>query len=345
MIIGHQRILDFLKKCVKNKRLAHAYLFTGSAHLGKKTVALEFIRMLNGQEIDQAIHPDILIVEPEVVEKDGVKKELEIGIDHARKIQHQMSLFPYQAPYKIALIDQAEKMTAEASNCLLKTLEEPLGQAILIIITAELRLLLPTIVSRCQIVKFLPVAEGEIEKRIQASEYFSRFDIKNERGLTSGVGTSLRSRSRGRTSEVLLERTNLDSLKRIIRLANGRPGLIIQYLENPALLQEQNKIINQLEKLIRADLNERYQYVEVIAKDIPQARQILKSWKFWFRDLLLLTLGCSDLVVYDQSFQYKDSYSLNKLKNIIQAIKKTDSFLANPSINTRLALEVLMLEL
>lgn len=305
MIIGHQRILEFLKKSLQNKRLAHAYLFTGSNHLGKKTVALEFIRMLNGQEINQAVHPDILIVEPEVVEKNGVRKELEIGIDQARKIQHQMSLFPYQADYKIALIDQAEKMTAEASNCLLKTLEEPLGRAILILITAEPQLLLSTIVSRCQLIKFLPVTEKEIEKGIEAPS----------------------------------------SLKKIIRLANGRPGLAIQYLENPALLQAQDKIINQLEKLIKADLNERYQYVEAIAKDVPQSRQILNAWLFWFRDLLLLTLDCSDLVIYEQVSQYKDSYSLNKLKNIIQAIKKTDLLLANSSLNARLALEVLMLEL
>jgi len=309
MIIGHQRILEFFKKSVQNKRLAHAYLFTGPAHLGKKTVASEFIRMLNGQEIDQAVHPDILIVEPEIIEKNGVKKELEIGIDQARKIQHQMSLFSYQADYKIALIDQAEKMTADASNCLLKTLEEPAGQAILILITAEPQLLLSTIVSRCQMIKFLPVAKEKIFRGL-APKYLEA-----------------------------------KPLKQIIRLANGRPGLAIQYLENPALLQAQTQIINQLEKLIRTDLNERYQYIEAIAKDVPQSRQILNAWLFWFRDLLLLTLGCSDLVIYDQSLQYKDSYSLDKLRNIIQAIKKTDLLLANPSINARLALEVLMLEL
>jgi len=314
MIIGHQRILEFLKKCVKNKRLAHAYLFTGPAHLGKKTVALEFIRMLNGQEIDRAVHPDILIVEPEVVEKDGVKKESAISINQARKIQHQMSMFPYQADYKIALIDQAEKMTVDAGNCLLKTLEEPTGRAILILIAAEPQSLLPTIVSRCQSIKFLPVTKGEIEKSILSS-------------------TTLATLSQGQ------------SLKKMIRLTNGRPGLAVQYLENPSLLQAQDKIINQLEKLIRADLNERYQYIEVIAKDVPQARQILNAWLFWFRDLLLLTLDCSDLVIYDQASQYKDSYSLNKLKNIIEAIKKTDLLLANPSLNARLALEVLMLEL
>lgn len=301
MIIGHQRILDFFKKSIQNKKLAHAYLFTGPAHLGKRTVALEFIKMLNGQEMEQAVHPDILIIQPEIIGKEGVTKRLSISIKQARKIQHQIRLSPYQAPYKIVLIDQAEKMTSQASNCLLKTLEEPSGQAILILITTDQQLLLPTIVSRCQTIKFLPVAEKEIAKTVK--------DPK------------------------------------IIRLANGRPGLALQYLENPILLKNQNEIISQLEKLIKADLNERYQYIEKISKDIPQARQIINSWLFWFRDLILSALGCNDLIIYSGAVKYKDCYSLNKLKTIIEAIKKTDLLLASSSINARLALEVLVLEL
>jgi len=309
MIIGHKRILDFLKKSASNKRLAHAYLFTGQAHLGKKRVATEFIKILNGQELGEGINPDVLIVEPEILEKEGVTKELEIGISQARKIQHQMSLSPYQALYKIALIDRAEKMTRDASNCLLKTLEEPIGKAILILITSNPQLLLPTIVSRCQLINFLPVREDEIRKGI--------------------------------SSKSLDDKT----LSQIIRLSNGRPGLAIQYLNDQSLLDDQNRIIGQLEKILRMDINGRYQYVEEIAKDVPKARMILNYWLFWFRDLLLLGTGCSDLVLYSQALSYKGSYSLPKLKKIIQAIKKTDWYLSNSSINARLALEVLMLEL
>lgn len=300
MIIGHQRILDFLKKSIENERLSHAYLFAGPAHLGKKTVALKFIEMLNGQEINNAIHPDVLIIEPEQIEKDGIKKEMEIGIAQARKIQHQISLSPYQSLYKIVLIDQIDRMTNQASNCLLKTLEEPVGQVVLILITTNPQLLLPTIVSRCQLIKFLPVAKEEIEKKIK--------DPK------------------------------------IIRLANGRPGLAINYLENPELLENQNKIINQLEGLLKSGLNERYEYVEEIAKDTLQARQILNYWLFWFRDLLLLGADCSKLTLYQNTEKYNNCYSLHKLKDIIKAIKRTDWLLSNPSINARLALEVLMLE-
>lgn len=307
MIIGHQRVLEFLRVSVKKQRIAHAYLFTGPAHLGKRTVALEFVRMLLGEEINKAVHPDVLIIKPEIIETDkGIKKELEISIKQARKIQHQMSLFPYQADYKIVLIDKVDQMTNEAANCLLKTLEEPSGKAVLILVTANQQMLLPTIISRCQIVNFLPIAGEEIKKGI--------------------------------------ERKNKE-MDRIIRLANGRPGLAIQYLENPELLEKQDKIINQLEKMLRADLSERYQYIEEITKDVPVARQILNIWLFWFRDLFLLANNCSDLTLYSETDKYKDCYSLLKLKKIIEAIKKTDRLLANPSINARLALEVLMLEI
>jgi len=303
MIIGHNRVLNFLKRSAEKKKTAHAYLFTGPTHLGKRTVALEFIKALVGHEMEKVVHPDVLIIEPEITEKDDIKKESAISISQARAVQHQMNMFPYQADYKITLIDQAERMNLEAANCLLKTLEEPSGQAILILITANPQMLLPTIISRCQVVNFLPVAEEEIKKAFPKAK------------------------------------------EQIIRLANGRPGLVINYLENPELLEEQNKIINKLEELLKADLNQRYQYAEEISKNVPEARQILNHWIFWFRDLLLLSNDCPDLVVNKNISKYHKSYSSTKLKSIIETIKNTNWLLANPSINARLALEVLMLEI
>ncbi len=313
MIIGHQRILEFFKKSVKNKRLAHAYLFAGPAHLGKKTFALEIIRILTGREIDMVVHPDILILEPKIIETEkGVRKESEISIDQIRKIQHQFSMFPYRASYKIALVNQAEKMTSQAGNCLLKTLEEPNNKTILILITSKLKLILPTIASRCQKINFLPVAEKEIKK---------------------GLGDVLD-----------LSDINKSDLKQIIRLSNGRPGMAIQYIENKELFENKDKIIAQLENLLIDNINERYKYAESMSKDIIEAQRTLNYWLFWFRDLLLLSVNCSELVIYNNIEKYNKCYSLPKLKKIIQKIKETKIILRNSSLNARLALEVLMLE-
>ncbi|MCG2809124.1 MAG: AAA family ATPase, partial [Candidatus Portnoybacteria bacterium] len=230
MIIGHQRVLKFLKKSIEHERLSHAYLFSGPAHLGKKAVASEFVKMLTGIEISETVHPDILIIEPQIIEKEGVQKEMEIGIPQIREAQRRISLFACQSSHKIAIINQADRMTREASNCLLKTLEEPTGGTVLILITSSFQSLLPTIVSRCQLINFLPVA--------------------------------------------------------------------IEYCKNPKLLEEQNEAIADLEKLLRANFNERCQYAEKAAKNTPEARRNLGYWTIWFRDLLLSAAGCADLSLY-----------------------------------------------
>ena len=302
MVIGHQLILSYLKKSIANKRLAHAYLFAGSANVGKKTVALAFVKHLTGQNAE-GLHPDVLLVEPAVEEKKGVKKELEISIDQARRIRKQMSLSPHQANYKAAIIDQAEKMSRQAANALLKTLEEPAGRVIIILIATSPKALPETIVSRCQLVNFLPVAAAEIKKKLpKASD-------------------------------------------KIIRRSCGRPGLVINYLENPALIKGQQNILDDLNKLLSSDLNSRYLYVEKLAKDVSLARSVLSTWLLFFRDLALIKAGCVNLTIFSNSTKFKNQYSLNKIKGIIQAVKNTDWLIANPSINARLALEVLMLDI
>ncbi len=309
MVIGHQKLINHLDKSSANSRLAHAYLFSGSKSVGKKTVALEFIKRLIGVDPSQGIQPDILLIEPEITEKEGIKKETAITISQIKKVQHQMSLSPYQLSYKIALIEQAEKMTAEASNCLLKTLEEPNGQAIIILISSRPQQVLPTILSRCQILKFLPVPYQEIKKALQKLEIGKKTD-----------------------------------LEKIIRLANGRPGIALEYLKNPDLLEDREKIIAQLKNLLSSDLNIRYQYVEEISKDVSKAQKLLSQWVFWFRDLLLAKLNCGGIVINQIEPNYQSFYSAKKIKEIIVQIEKTHHILGNPSFNSRLALEVLMLE-
>jgi len=282
MIIGHQKILNLLKKSIKNNRVSHAYLFTGPSHLGKKTVALEFIKMLNGE---------VNIIEPE---------STTITIKQIREVKHQMEMSSQAGNYKIALIDQAEKMNPQAGNCLLKTLEEPQGKAVLILISSKPKYILPTIISRCQLINFPPVREEEIKKT-----------IKN---------------------------------KKILCLANGRPGLALNYLNNPDLLEEKNKIISKLEEILKGGICERYEYAQDLAQDNIKTQDILEDWMLWFRDLILLKTGNSDLVINNINNNY-NNYSLIKLNTIIKAIKKTSSLISNPSFNARLALEALMLEL
>lgn len=154
---GQKHILDYLKKSVENDKLSHAYLFTGPSQSGKNELVLWLTESLKCQG------PDIR----RISEK--------IGIEEIRKLKKYLSLSAHSSPYKIAIIDQAEKMTSEAANALLKTLEEPRGNTVLILITNKPSSLLKTIVSRCEEIKFRQIPLDKIAKDFIKKEHTDIF--------------------------------------------------------------------------------------------------------------------------------------------------------------------------
>ena len=163
MIIGHQKQWEFLKKSFELGRATHAYLFEGQEGLGKKTLAIELAKEILKEDVSKKHHPDYVLIEPE-------KKEIQIG--QIRDFIWRLSLKPVLGQVKFAIINQAHSMNEEAQNCFLKTLEEPKGNALMILITEYPQMLLPTIRSRCEIIKFYPVKRSEIEKL--SHRYFSK---------------------------------------------------------------------------------------------------------------------------------------------------------------------------
>jgi len=158
-IIGHKNIVSFLEKSLKNKQIAHAYLFYGPKHLGKKTIAENFAEMLLGQPIVN--HPAIYFVKRERKEKEN-KMAQNISIEQIRELERKLSLSSFLNSYKIGIIEEAETMSIEAANSLLKTLEEPTPKTVIILLASNISVLPATIVSRCQVLKFLPVAKEKI---------------------------------------------------------------------------------------------------------------------------------------------------------------------------------------
>ncbi len=169
-MIGHKKQWEFLKKKLELNQLSHAYLFTGSDGIGKKTFGIELVKLLNClsgsnkpcqkcancQMIEKNAFPDLLIVKS-VNSTSSIKNEkdsLEIDIAQARDAQKFLSYKSYFGLYKAVIIDNAERMNQEAQSCFLKTLEEPKGKTLLILISSKPDILLPTIFSRCQILKF-----------------------------------------------------------------------------------------------------------------------------------------------------------------------------------------------
>lgn len=140
MLIGHKKQRDFLKKKFETSQLSHAYLFTGAREIGKKTFAKEFAELVDCK------FPDLMIVEPE--------EGKEISIKKIREVQSFLAYKSYNGGFKMVIVDDAEKMNQEAQSCFLKTLEEPKGKTLLILISSKPDMLLPTIFSRCQTLKF-----------------------------------------------------------------------------------------------------------------------------------------------------------------------------------------------
>jgi len=171
-IAGHDKSIRTLQRAIVNNALAHAYLFSGQSGIGKKKTAFALaaaVNCLNAlpeggcgecpscRKVDKCTHPDVHVLVP-----DGD----EIKIDQIRQVQADFSLKPFEGTKKVLIVDNAESMNAASSNAFLKTLEEPPGDALIILITAMPQGLLPTIRSRCQEIPFHPLPRNTLARAL-----------------------------------------------------------------------------------------------------------------------------------------------------------------------------------
>ncbi|HHE46068.1 MAG TPA: hypothetical protein ENL05_01855, partial [Candidatus Moranbacteria bacterium] len=168
-IIGHQKIINFLRKSQEKNKIFQAYLFAGPEHLGKFKVALNFAQEIT-QGKNQKINPGITIIAPEIENKKGIIRKKSVKISAVREIEKELALFAYNGKYKVAIIDEAEQLTLAAQNALLKILEDPIEKSVLILVCHNLEKMLDTIKSRCVIKKFNLVNPAEISQIISDSQ-------------------------------------------------------------------------------------------------------------------------------------------------------------------------------
>ena len=251
VIIGHQKQLNYLKRIAESGKIPHALLFSGQKKLGKKTIALEFIsRLFEEPGVPKILggrHPDFILIEPPTKNNGGGQ----IQIDQIRDLSWRLSLKPIKAQLKAAIIDESHSMTREAQNCFLKTLEEPKGNTILILITEKPNFLLPTIVSRCQIIKFYPVKKDEIERY-----------LKNQEGLSK------------------------EEIEEILEIAQGRPGRAVELAFAKEKFEFYKKRTKELAKIFNSNLSSRFQYAKEISTK-ENLQEILEIWLNYFRNIFI----------------------------------------------------------
>src|SRR5437867_7091825 len=174
-IAGHERALTILRAHQRAGRLAHAYCLTGEEGIGKTALAralAEELLLGEGQPSRLEVHPDFWSDDrPEAISIDEIRFHPERGAPtHEQSLQQFLSLKPFVAPLRVALLANAERMTEQAQNCVLKTLEEPPSNTVLLLTTAYPDHLLPTCLSRCQLISLSPVARPAMVEFISARQ-------------------------------------------------------------------------------------------------------------------------------------------------------------------------------
>lgn len=180
---GQAEAVALLRRAAAGERVAHAYAFVGPAGSGRRAAALAFAKTLAAPgggpaaaRIDRGAHPDVFLIQPTPPEGNP-KGPLALRIENIRDLERRAALKPAEAPWKVFIVDEAEKMTAATPQAFLKTLEEPPARTVIILILSQLRALPATVISRCQIVRFRPrqadgtvalLPDGRDEARAQA---------------------------------------------------------------------------------------------------------------------------------------------------------------------------------
>jgi len=314
-IIGQPPAVKLLLNALARREIAHAYLFAGPPGTGKEAAAVSFAKaVLCGQggdacgncrhcrKVDTQNHPDLAVIRP-----DGTT----VKIEQIRGLLADIALRPLEAEHKVYIVAEAEKMTPAAANCLLKTLEEPPAYAVIILLSANPEALLPTIVSRCQIIRFARVAPAVI------------------RELLRGEGKS--------EAEADL----------LAGLADGSVGRAFA-LAQADYWERRTEAAEMAERLARRGEYEVVAAVQKLEKDAARG-ELLDLLLFFYRDLLVwqetrkpeLLVGSDLAEVYER---LSGAYTFDALLGIIDRIEKT-KLLLQQNINPGLALETLILEI
>jgi DNA polymerase-3 subunit delta' len=319
-ILGHEWAVDMLHQHAARGETRHAYLFCGPPGLGRRTLALRLAQALNCtapiaagipcrecrdcKQIEAMRHPDMNVVQAE--SEGGTLK-----VDQVREVQRALSLKPYQAKYRLALFLRFQEANDNAANALLKTLEEAPAHAVLILTADNPEQLLPTIVSRCEILRLRPLPIPEIEADLAA------------RGVEA------------------------DRARLLAHISGGRPGYARKLMEDDTLLDNREERLNDLQTLLHSPRVEKFSYAEKLSKDREAMRRTILIWLSYWRDVMLRTARAeTPLVNIDRNLEIESLAGRLDLSTARRLVNDLESALERMerNVNARLLAEVLLLD-
>lgn len=318
-IIGQEKVKEHMQNAVRMDKVSHAYIIQGELGAGKEFIAGVFAQAIlceNSQEepcgecrscrqAENKNHPDIIRVTHE--------KPNSIGVEDIRQqLNNDIAIKPYYGPKKIYIIADCEKMTVQAQNALLKTLEEPPAYGVILLLTTNADALLPTILSRCIVLHMRPVEDRKIEDYL--IKHFQVPDYK------AGVCAAFARGNIGK-ARALAKNEDFEHIKE-------EAVSLLKYIWD----MEINEIIAAIKRIndYKLDVNN---YLDIIST--------------WFRDILLFkaTKNANSLI-FKEEIQYikktADRCSYEGIENIIEAIDKAQTRLA-ANVNFDLTMELLFL--
>lgn len=324
-VVGQRQLTDNLKNALKYKKISHAYLIQGEKLSGKMMTADLFARALQCEAEEgikpcnqcrscrQAIngnHPDIIYVEhekPNVISVDNIRQQ----------INGDIAIKPYSGPYKIYIMDEAEKMNVQAQNALLKTLEEPPEYAVLLLLAARAEAMLQTILSRCVVLNIKPVPDDMIKKHLM-----SKVQIPDYRASVCAS------------------------------FARGNVGRAIELASNEEFDRMKSSVIGMMKHIYDMEINQIAAEVKKITEEKFDTNDYLDLCFIWFRDVLLYkacgAYGDRSYIIFKEEMSDIASaakrYSYGAIEQIVHSIDRARSRLA-ANVNFDLTMELMLLDM
>lgn len=318
-IIGQEQLKEHLQNAISMNKVSHAYIINGERSSGKEFVAKIFAMTLQCEKqgtepcgechsCKQAMsqnHPDIIFVSHE--------KPNTIGVEDIRnQINNDIGIKPYSGPRKIYIMNEGEKMTVQAQNALLKTLEEPPEYAVILILTANVDAFLPTILSRCVVLNMKPVADELVKKYLMSElhvpDYKANICVAFARG---NIGKA----------KLLASSEEFEKVKE-------EAITLVKYIND----METNEIVKAIKKIseYKLDVND---YLDILS--------------VWYRDVLLYkaTRDINSLIFRDELQQITrvaDRSTYEGIENIVNALEQAKRRL-QANVNFDLTMELLLL--